>query len=77
MTAPTPEAVRGAVTVLAAHRDALAVRLAEWAAIEDARRRWEADVLLARDAGMSVREIARLAGCTASRVQRLIEAPRP
>lgn len=76
MTGPASEPVRDAVAVIAAHRDAVAVRLAEWAAVEDARRRWEADVLLARDAGLSVREIARLSGCAPSRVQRLITASR-
>jgi len=48
-------------------------RLAAWAGIEAARRRWEADVRLARDAGMSIRAIARAAGCATSRIQRLLE----
>ena len=71
MTRPAP------VALIEAHRDHVAARLeGRWARIEADIDEWRADVLLAADAGLSVRRIASLSGCAPSRVQRLITASR-
>ena len=71
MTRPAP------VPLMLIDADAIAGRLdGRWARIEADVWDWQSDVLLAADAGLSVRRIASLSGCSASRVQRIIEAAR-
>ena len=50
----------------------LVERLGRWRRIEADTVDWEADVLLAVDAGMSYRAVAAAAGCSLSRVQRIV-----